>query len=112
MGLIPQNCNGLMLIDESKDFCKFNCQWTFYNVGKKAETKKKEKQKRPKRSTIKNGKSICLVLEKDHLDFIKSQALQRSLEEGAYVEPNELIREALQKAFPCGKQSDMFSERK
>jgi len=52
------------------------------------------------------------VLEKDLVDFIKNQALQRSVNEGFYVEPNELIREALQKAFPTPKHYDMFGDLK
>jgi len=72
----------------------------------------KKESKKKSRSTISNPKSICLVLEKDHLDFIKKQALQLSVQEGTYIEPNQLIREALQKAFPTPKQFDMFGARK
>jgi len=72
---------------------------------------KKEKQPK-KRSKINNPQSICLVMEKDHLDFIKKQALQLSVQQGTYIEPNELIREALQKAFPTPKQFDMFGDKK
>lgn len=108
---MPQNCNGLMLIDQSKDFCKHNCQWTFNNTGKKPDPKKNPKEIKRKKSGIKNPKSICLVMEREHIDFIKSQALQRSIQEGTYVEPNQLIREALQKAFPAPKQFDMFGDR-
>ena len=104
---MPPNCNGLALIDERSDFCKLNCQWVKKNVGRPA-LPKKDVKKDVKRGKVKNPKSICLVLEKDLVDFIKNQALQRSVQEGIYIEPNELIREALLKAFPTPKQCDMF----
>ena len=61
---------------------------------------------------MKNPVSICLVLEKDHLDFIKKQALHRSVNEGILMEANQLIREALIKQFPTPKQYNMFGENK
>ena len=108
---MPQNCNGLSLIDDDKDFCKLNCAWARKSAGRPALPEKKKYQKK-KRSMIQNPKSICLVLEKDHLDFIKNQALQLSVQEGHLIEPNELIRDALQRAFPTPKQFDMFGARK
>jgi len=105
---MPPLCNGLELIDKTKEFSKWNCRWVTKHAGrhsKPAQAKEKNRVKNPK---MKNPKSICLVLEKDHLDFIKNQALQRSMQEGVYIEPNQMIREALQRAFPAPKQFDMF----
>lgn len=108
---MPNDCNGLSQIDENLEFCKINCKWT-----KKAQGRKKIDRQAPRpkgaRSSIQNPQSICLVMEKDHLDFIKCQALQRSVQEGHLIEANELIREALAKAFPTPKQFDMFGARK
>ncbi|PWU06771.1 MAG: hypothetical protein C5B43_01275 [Verrucomicrobia bacterium] len=77
-----------------------------------AKPEKKQKIDKKKRTIFKNKKTICLSLEKDHLDFIKSQALQRSLQQGCLIEANQLIREALQNAFPAPKQFDMFGARR
>ena len=111
MGNMPEDCNGISQIDEDLEFCKMNCKWS-----RKAQGRPKIDRKAPrpksKRNTIKHPQSICLVMEKDHLDFIKNQELQRSVQEGHLIEANELIREALQKAFPAPKQFDMFGARK
>ena len=64
--------------------------------------------RRKSKGKIKNPKTICLVLEKDLVDFIHKQALQMSMDKGVYVEPNDLIRSAIAKAFPTPKQYDMF----
>jgi len=108
---MPSNCNGLALIDEDKDFSKWNCRWSKKNVGRQ-QIEKKVFTKVSKRTKFKNPKPVCIVLEKEHVDFIKNQALQRSIQVGSIVETNELIREALQKAFPAPKQFDMFGEKK
>ena len=79
--------------------------------GKRA-TKKKEKRKGVTRSKFQKSKTICLVMENDLFEFIEKQAMQRSLTEKCYIEPNELIREALKKAFPTPKQYDMFGKSK
>jgi hypothetical protein len=106
MGNIPDGCTGLSRIDESLEFCKINCRWVKNSIGRPSLNKvPKNKSNWGK---FKNPKSICLVIEKDHIDFIKNQALQLSLQTGVYVEPNDLIRDALKKAFPCPKQMDMF----
>lgn len=114
MGPMPEQCNGLKLLDDAREFCKFNCLWVNKKRGRiKKEEKpqvKKMKEAR-KRDTIKKPQSICLVMEKDQLDFIKTQALQRSVQEGRLIEANQLIREALSKAFPTPKQFDMFGAR-
>lgn len=111
MGPIPENCNGLQLLESEREYNKFTSSWVFKKGGRKPQDKKNSKVKR-KASGVKNPKSICLILEKDHLDFIRKQAIARSSEEGVLIEPNQMIREALQKAFPCPKQYDMFGEPK
>lgn len=111
MGEMPEECNGLELIEGQTEFNKLTCRWVKRAVGRQRK-EKKEKEIKPKKGGFKNPKSICLVLEKDLIDFIKSQALQKSMQEGVYIEPNELIRQALQKAFPTPKQCDMFGTKK
>ncbi len=100
-----------MLIDEEKDFSKWNCKWIKKLRGRAVNPKTEEKKVK-KKVSISNRKTICLSLEADHLDFIKSQALQMSVSQGVYIEPNTLIREALQRAFPTPKQFDMFGGRR
>lgn len=107
---MPENCNGLTRLDDDIDFCKINCRWDISHKGK---LKHKKLQDLPrKKSGIKNAVPVCLTLEKDLLDYIKSQALQQSMSEGVYIEPNELMRQALIRAFPCPKQYDMFGNKK
>lgn len=108
---MPEECNGLSLIDEEIEFCKLNCKWSKKAQGRRKIDRQADAKKNT-RSKIKQPQSICLVMEKDHLDFIKNQALQRSVQEGHLIEANELIREALQKAFPAPKHFDMFGARK
>lgn len=116
MGPIPEGCNGLVLLDETKEFSKWNCKWVRKKIGRFSKNPEKSNLFNKKSNTsygkIKQPKSICLSMEQDHLDFIKEQALQQSLKEGVYIEPNELIRQALQKAFPSPTLFDMFGERK
>lgn len=109
-GKMPDGCNTIALRDETKDFCRANCYWTFSNRGPKSiDQKKTDKAYKKKcRSSIKNPKSIFLTLEKEHVDYIRSQALQMSMSRGVYIEANQLIREALVKAFPLPSQYDMF----
>ena len=116
VGPMPADCNGFQLLDENADFCKVNFRWALKKVGRPAKEKpakeiRKGRDPKDLRKRFKEPQSICLVMEKDHLDFIKNQALQRSLQEGEYVEPNELIREALAKAFPTPKMFDMFGQK-
>lgn len=111
MGKMPEGCNGLMLTEGSTQFCKMTCKWSKKNSGRKKIDRNSEKHKKS-RSNIKQPQSICLVMEKDHLEFIKSQALQKSIQEGKLIEPNQLIRDALQRAFPTPKQFDMFGDRR
>lgn len=107
MGPIPSECNGLDLIDKDSNFSKLNCQWIKKNAGrpridKKITSKKKEKSK------FRKPKTICITMEEDHLKFIKQQALHKSVSAGIYIEPNQLIRQALIEAFPMPQQFDMF----
>jgi hypothetical protein len=108
MGEMPLNCNGLAQIDPTIDFCKHNCKWVMKaNSGRKP----KEKQflgKKIVQKAIKKPRNICLAIEDAHYKHITKQAMHRSIEEGIYIEPNEMIREALRKCYPVPGQSDMF----
>lgn len=104
MGAMPANCNGIERYDRTKDYSKYNCFWTFKKRGRRKIESKKEK------ITKKNVNSctICLTLDKNHLDFIKKQAIYKSMQEGRNIETNDLIRDALKAQFPVAIQTDMF----
>lgn len=102
MGDIPPDCNSLVLINRNQDYSKENCQWGRYTLKGRQRKHNSKNQMMP----------ICLMIDRNHYDYISKQALQASLEKGSYVEPNEMIREALYKAFPIPTQVDMFGQRK
>jgi len=109
MGKMPVECNGIALIDCKKDFCKLNCEWRSTHAGRhKNENEIREKQ--AVRSKFKNPIPLCIVLEKDLLEFIKAQAIQMSVIDHKFISHNELIRNALIKSFPTPKQYDMFGK--
>lgn len=112
MGECPEDCNGLELIDRNAEFSKFNCRWVKRNSGRPVTTVETKATKKRLRSKLKEPRNICLVLEKNLLDYIRSQALYRSSQEGMIVEANDLIRDALERAFPVPQQMDMFSCKK
>ena len=72
---MPPECNALIFDESSghKEFCLVTCSWGIRNVGRKPANKPKKEMKKMK-SSIKNPKPICLVMEKEHVDFIKNQA--------------------------------------
>lgn len=107
MGEMAAVSTGVYLIDETKDFCKINCQWGTSNRGRPAIGKTPLRKMKTKKS-IANGRSVCIVLSGSLLNYIKSQAMHKSLEIGSYVPPNDLIRDALARAFPLPSQMDMF----
>lgn len=111
MGELPDDCTGIKQIDPELPFCKENCQWVYRTVGRPPKAKDRAKYKN-RCKKVQNPISICLVLEKNHLEFIRQQALHRSVKEGVYIEANDLIREALTIAFPLPTQYDMFGGKK
>ena len=111
MGPMGDNYNGIHLLDPTKDFCKFNCKWAWNDSGRTRKQITRLTRKKPVDSPYKrliNPRSVCLVLEQDLIDFIKKQAMHKSLEEGYYITANEMIREVLTRQFPRATQRDMF----
>lgn len=106
---MPSACNGIIRLDKNLEFCKINCKWGYVKQGRPALNKEKNDIKKlTKRNRIKDPKVVCITLEKDHVEFIKRQALLLTQQTGEFVETNDLIRLALQKAFPAPKICDMF----
>ena len=108
---MPGNCNGLDRHDKTKEFNKYNCFWAYKKKGCKRKSGELKPRKIHPGSKIKHPVSICLTIEKDHLEFIKKQAMHRSLELGHLVEANDMIRDALKDQFPLPKQMDLLGAR-
>lgn len=106
---MPAQCDGLLLHDKSKGYQKLNCKWGKVPRGPEAG---KAHAGKGRRKLIEKPIQICFSLNKDHYDYIKKQALHKSQQEGEIVTPNEMMREALVKAFPCPTQYDMFGTKK
>ena len=105
MGEMPENCDGLILADKMKGYNKFNATWGKVKRGMPAQQKRQVRNKKVK---IKDAISFCLTLNADHYAYIKRQAIQRSQQTGELTTANDLIREALIKAYPYAGQYDMF----
>lgn len=107
MGQMPLGCDGLLLNDERAGYCKLNCKWGKIKpgpaIGKKAARK-------GKRKTVEKPITVCLTLNCDHYEYIKRQALIRTNQENEFFTANELMREALIKAFPLPSHYDMFGK--
>lgn len=99
MGQMPNDMNGISLINPLEQFCKENCVWSFKNGRKQKNTEKKKVIEKKKPKKILEPRNICLILEKELLEKIRAIALQKSVQEGRLIEANELIRETLTKAF-------------
>ena len=98
---MSEECNGLQLAEGATVFCKKNCKWKQKKSGRPLEPDNwKRKENKNRYGQFENPRSICLVLEKEQLDFIKSKALEESMNTHRYVEANELIRRTLNQAFP------------
>lgn len=105
MGEMPDYCDGLILSDKLKGYSKFNASWGKVKRGMPAQEKRLTKSKK---TIIKDAMSFCLTLNQDHYAYIKRQAIMRSQQTNEQVTANDLIREALIKAFPHTSQYDMF----
>lgn len=112
MGKMPDNCNGLVRLDPNLDFIKINCKWAYVAQGRPRTGVEKTKKNPNRRRRIKNPKTLCINIEQEHYDYIKKMAQMRSQETGEIVQPNDLIREGLQKQFPCPQLFDLFGGRK
>ncbi len=109
MGDMPESCNSIVRIDPKLDFCKLNCRWANVAQGRPRKIEKVQK-KESRRRRIKNPKTICFNMEQAHYDYIKKMALSQYQQTGFYVEVNDLIRDALRKAYPCPELYDLFGK--
>ena len=106
MGKCPEDCNAILRIDDSKDFFKLNCRWGFVGEGRP----KTRVVKKNKRKLMKNPYLITVRIEKDYVDFLKNQAIHKSLENKKVYTLSDIIKDALNKFCPAPKQIDMFDE--
>lgn len=107
MGPMPDLCNGIELIDSTKEFCKINCRWVKKNKGRHALPDTSKKTKRSNRKKRKSH-TLCVSIDHDQYEFIKSQSLYKSVELGKIITVNDMIRECLNKSYPTPGQLDMF----
>jgi len=111
MGPMGDDANGLQLLDPTKDFGKYNCKWAWNDSGRTRKAKAKLKRSKPANSPYKrltNPRTLCLVVEDGLLEFIKKQAMHKSLEEGYLITVNDMIRDVLARQFPRNSQRDLF----
>lgn len=101
MGPIPDECNGLELINKDDNFCKENCRWSKKKVGRPATGRTRQKSQRILK--IWNSKPVTIVIETETFELIAHKATERSILDGVNVGTNQIIRETLQKAFPGKK---------
>lgn len=108
MGEMPENCNGLARIDKKIHYCKLNCQWAYVHQGRPRVGEERPVKKVTKKKRIKNPHTLCMTIEKKHYDYITKMALAQSHQAGTIIHANDLIRDALVKAFPCPELYDLF----
>ena len=108
MGEMPEDCNTIVRVDEKLDYFGANCRWAYVGVGRPRSNKKKASKSNSGR--FKDPYVLGITVEKDLIEYIKRVAIQKSAEKGKLVEPNDLIREALTKAFPILCQTDIFGD--
>jgi hypothetical protein len=94
---MPENCNTLRLIDENQNFSKENCEWFFTKKGRPVKIGRKQKDKNP------NNKILCVTIDKTTYELMKRRSIEQTNKEKIQITVNELIRNALQKAFPDEK---------
>lgn len=109
MGEMPDECDGMILQDRHVGYTKFNVSWGKVKRGIRPEDLKKSIK--PKKTRIKNSMSFCLSINQDHYAYIKRQAIMRSQQTGDIWGANDLIRDALVKAYPFSGQYDFFGSK-
>lgn len=110
MKKMPEGCNTIIRLDPNLDFSKQNCKWGYVAIGRpRKPSKAKTKVSRKRR--IKNPYLLGCTIERDLFDYIKRVAIQKSAQTGVNIEANDLIREALSKAFPILCQTDIFGDK-
>lgn len=112
MGEMPTDCNALIRLDPKIHYCKHNCKWGFVRQGRPRVGKEKPAGKVTKKKRLKDPHTLCMTIEKKHYEYIARMALLQSQESGKIIHPNDIIRDALVKAFPCPELYDLFGARK
>lgn len=106
MGPMPDDCNGIELIDLNGDFCKINCRW----VGPHNRRKLIEMPGNKLRTKKAQQVTVCIRLEKKYTEFLKRQAIEKSRQIGRVYSVSELIRDLLAKHAPMPRQMSFNEE--
>lgn len=112
MGEMPTDCNALVRLDKKLEFCKINCKWGFVRQGRPRASEKPKSRSLTKKKRVKNPHTLCMTIEKKHYDYIRKMALIQSQQEGKILHANDLIRDALIRAFPVPEIYDLFGDKK
>lgn len=107
MGYCPPECTGIELKQPNKVFCKENCKWVGTHNRQRMPYRLLNPRK-PRTKKIQNPRCINVRMEKQQLDYIVRQSIERSRREGKKVTTSEMIREALENQFPYNKQKELF----
>lgn len=110
MGPMPEDMNGIELINKNEDFSAYNCRWAKKSRGRKKLPKALENIKIKQKTSIKDPVLVAITVEKGLIEFIRRKAMLRSLEEGVIFQANDLIREVLEENFHFNTQMQMFPE--
>ena len=110
MSKIPENFNALVRYAEAIYFCKTNCKWDYVGRGRKRLEADMRSLKKTKKCKVKEPQTICIVLERNLANHIQYLARHKSLEKKENISSNDLIREALKKAFPISSTIDIFGD--
>lgn len=107
---MPKNCNSIILLDNSKEFCKENCKWGLYKRSgrktiEKTDTKVGNRGKKV-RKTKKGTVAICLTLDIPQYDYLKKQSVRLSVEKGYLINACDMIREAIATLYPLNTKYD------
>lgn len=109
MGNMPDDCNSILLVDRSIEYCKFNCKWGVKERGRPRVNK--EFKKRPRKTTkIKNPKTLCITLPQDHVKYLRYLALNESKAKDQILGINDMIRLAINKVYPLPSTIDIFGD--
>jgi len=110
LGTLKEGHDGLKIAEGFKFYDKVTAKYSKIKRGRKKDfTRMRQKTHKVK---IKNRITFTMSLSHDHFTFIKKQALLKSVTAGEAYNVQDVIREALQKAFPVSSQFDMFGDEK
>jgi len=109
VGYAPRGCVGLELINLNADYTKHNVKWV--RPSQRRPLKEMPGQKnRKKWGKIKEPKRLTITIEDSYFNWLKKQALVKSLQTNTIITVPELIRDILNDHAPMPSQLEFFSK--